>query len=97
MNNIGDRLKLLHTAAGLTQDEVAEKLSMTRQAISSYETGRTQPDLDTIIKMAEIYDTELENIVYGKEPIIQRYEKTKHWAFVLILAVTVLITAGAAL
>ena len=45
---ISQNLKDLRRLSGLTQEQVAEKVGLTRQAISSYESGRTQPDLDTL-------------------------------------------------
>ena len=97
MNNIGNRLKLLRTSIGLTQDEVAEKLSLTRQAISSYETGRTQPDIDTLVKMAEIYNTDLQSVIYGNEAVIKHYEKIRCWARILLAVIVVLTFIGAGL
>lgn len=82
---------------GMTQDEVAEKLSLTRQAISSYETGRTQPDINTLVKMAEIYNTDLQSIIYGNEAVIKSYEKIKCWARALLIIIVVLTILGAGL
>ena len=97
MLNIGERLKCLRTSMGMTQDEAAEKLSLTRQAISSYETGRTRPDIDTLVKMAEIYNTDLQGIIYGNESAIKHYEKIKCWARTLLIAIVLLPTLGAGL
>ena len=41
----GPRLAGLRRAAGLTQQQLAEQLFVTRQAVSRWESGRTQPDL----------------------------------------------------
>lgn len=49
----------------LTQEELAEKLSVTRQAISNYETGKTQPDIETLIKIASILEVSVEELIYG--------------------------------
>lgn len=64
---IHERLRQLRQASGLTQEQVAGQLGMTRQALSSYESGRTRPDIETLMKLAEIYDTDLEGILYGSE------------------------------
>lgn len=60
-------LKDCRTAAGLTQEQAAEKLCVTRQTISSYERGRTQADLDTLHRLAEIYGVTVERLLYGEE------------------------------
>ena len=49
----------------LTQEELAEKLSVTRQAISNYETGKTQPDIETLNKIASILEVSVEELIYG--------------------------------
>lgn len=61
---IETNLKNLRKNSGLTQKQVAEKLNVTRQAVSSYESGRTQPDLDTIKRIADIYKVNISDIVY---------------------------------
>ncbi len=53
-------------AAGLTQEETARQVGLTRQAISSYESGRTQPDLDMLVRLAQVYGTDISCILYGK-------------------------------
>lgn len=58
-------LKQLRMERSLTQETVAQQLHVTRQTVSSYESGRTQPDLDTLIRLAQVYQVELETILYG--------------------------------
>jgi len=55
-----DILKELREDNNLTQDEVAEKLSLTRQTISRYETGGIEPPFSTLVKMADIYKCSLD-------------------------------------
>ena len=65
MPGIHENLKNLRASKGLTQADVAQKIGLTRQAISSYESGRTQPGVDLLMRFAEIYEVELENVLYG--------------------------------
>ena len=60
-----ETLRALRRRSGLTQEEVAEQVGLTRQAISSYESGRTQPDLDMLARLAEVYHTDLNGILSG--------------------------------
>ena len=53
MNPVGRNLKRLRQRAGLTQDALAERLHVTRQAVSSWETGKNQPDIETLTALAE--------------------------------------------
>lgn len=63
---INESLKTIRQIKGLTQEDVAKQLGVTRQTISSYESNRTQPDLETLKHLAKIYDVELNDILYGK-------------------------------
>ena len=67
MQNIGKNIKKIRTARGITQEELAEQMSITRQAISSWETGKTEPDTEAMTKMAEIFGCTLDEIIYGEE------------------------------
>jgi transcriptional regulator with XRE-family HTH domain len=74
MNIVSNSIKKLREEKGMTQDELAEKLNVTRQAVSNWETGKTQPDIETLTRLAEIFDVSVERIIYGserKERIVQ--------------------------
>ena len=93
---ISQNLKDLRRLSGLTQEQVAQRVGLTRQAISSYESGRTQPDLDTLSRLAEVYGAELTDVLYGAG---QRQRALRFWRrapFVLVglvLAVVLLRSA----
>lgn len=53
----GKRLKMLREEKGLTQKDLAEKLSLTPKAISFYELGSREPSGDALIRMAHILGT----------------------------------------
>lgn len=58
---VGDfknRLKELRKAKGLTQDELAENLKMSRSAISSYERGIREPDFDTLEIISDFFNVD---------------------------------------
>ena len=67
MNLVNTSIKNLRKEKNLTQDELAEKLNVTRQAVSSWENGKTQPDIETLTQLAEVFDVSVERIIYGKE------------------------------
>lgn len=62
---ISQNLKDLRRLSGMTQEQAAEKVGLTRQAISSYESGRTQPDLAMLEQLAAVYGVELTDVLYG--------------------------------
>ena len=45
MRDIGKNIRQLRTAKNMTQDELAEKLFVTRQTVSNYEPGKSRPDV----------------------------------------------------
>lgn len=77
MPAIHENLKALRQSRGLTQEEVAGRLGVTRQTVSSYESGRTRPDLDTLKRLAEVYDTDIQAILYGRGPEEKRRRRVK--------------------
>lgn len=64
--NIGEKLKLRRKKAGYTQEQVAEKMNITRQTLSNWEVGKNYPDLDAIISLSQIYKLSLDELLLGK-------------------------------
>ena len=70
---VGKRLRKLREGQELTINEVAERLSnnyfldVDEKSIRRYEKGEFLPKIDNLICLAELYDTTLDYIVYGKE------------------------------
>lgn len=65
MTSVGKNLKNIRKKNNLTQDELAEKLSVTRQAVSNWENGKTEPDIETLTKIAQIFDISIDELVDG--------------------------------
>ena len=66
MNSVGKNIKQLRNEKEMTQDQLAEKLHVTRQAVSNWETGKTQPDIETLSALAECFGITVEELIYGK-------------------------------
>ena len=56
MANIAKNIRRLRTAQNMTQDQLAEALHVTRQTVSNYETGRSRPDADTLVLLAQVLE-----------------------------------------
>ncbi|EDN8735510.1 TPA: helix-turn-helix domain-containing protein [Listeria monocytogenes] len=52
----GNNLKKLRNKAGKTQEDIAKILGISRGAYSHIENGRNEPDIETIVKLAEIFE-----------------------------------------
>jgi transcriptional regulator with XRE-family HTH domain len=57
---IATRLKLKRKEKGLKQAEVAERLGIVQSTYAYYETGRNEPDIETLSKLADIFETTLD-------------------------------------
>ena len=51
----------------MTQEQLAEQIHVTRQTVSSWETGRTQPDINMLELLSAALDAEIEALIYGKK------------------------------
>ncbi len=78
MSKISKNLKKVRTEKNLTQDALAEKIHVTRQAISNWETGKTKPDVDSLLTIAEVLGVQMEELIYGeKKEELENQEKYK--------------------
>ena len=64
MQNIAYNIRTLRKAKGLTQEDLAARLHVTRQAVSSWERGGSCPDFDTLKALSEILDATPEQLLY---------------------------------
>lgn len=65
MNKIAANLKQLRKELGVTQEQLAQKLHVTRQTVSAWERGQAQPSLDTLRQIAQALGVEEERLLYG--------------------------------
>ena len=66
MSEVANSIKKLRQEKQLSQEQLAEQLHVTRQAVSNWENGKTQPDVDTLTQLASAFDVSVERIIYGK-------------------------------
>ena len=86
--SISNNLRQLRLDSGMTQDQAAEKLGVTRQALSSYETGRTRPDIDMLIRLCQVYGTDLDGMLYGQSRGLRAARSVKIAAVALLILIT---------
>lgn len=60
---IGKKINQLRKLSGMTQEQLAEKLNVSRQTISKWESGGTSPDLDSVIKVSRIFHVSLDDLL----------------------------------
>lgn len=93
---LGENLRALRQNSAMTQQKAADRLGVTRQAVSGYESNRTRPDIDMLRKMAELYGTDLEGVVYGTEPVLKARRIVKKAAAAFLSLLTLMTAAGGA-
>ncbi|MBO6262968.1 MAG: helix-turn-helix transcriptional regulator [Clostridia bacterium] len=67
--NLGNQLKKLRKSYNLTQEQLAEKLNISRVNYTRYENGKVRPDYETLIAIADFYDISLDEL----------FERTKYY------------------
>jgi len=66
MRDIGKNIKSVREKKNMTQEALAEALYVTRQTVSNYETGKTRPDIDMLVKISEVLETDVQVLLYGQ-------------------------------
>lgn len=64
---MGGRLQRLRNQNSLTQEELAERLDVSRQSVSKWELNKTLPDVDKLIQLSEIYQVSIDYLIKGEE------------------------------
>lgn len=60
---LAEKILELRTAQGLSQGDLAERLEVSRQSVSKWETGQSVPDLDKIIRLADLFGVSVDQLV----------------------------------
>ena len=62
-----NRLYQLRKQKGLSQEELASRLNVSRQTVSKWEVGDSTPDMEKLVAMSALFDVSLDQLVLGKE------------------------------
>ena len=95
MANIAKNIRLLRRKQNMTQDQLAERLHVTRQTVSNYETGKSQPDIDTIVRLAEALQADPNTLIYGIPTPPNRKREYIHMAIAAAIALVLVIISVA--
>ena len=72
---IEKKLKDARLNAGMTQEQVAEKIMVSRQTVSNWETGKSLPDIISIINMSDLYQISLDELLKGDRKMKEKIKK----------------------
>lgn len=71
----GNRLYELRKQKGLSQEELANRLDVTRQTVSKWEVGDSAPDMEKLIALGELFGISLDELVLGKVPVTTKLDE----------------------
>lgn len=71
---IADIIRNARNKKKYTQDQAAEKLMISRQTISNWENGKTLPDIISVIRMSELYEVSLDELLKGDKVLMEKIE-----------------------
>ena len=72
---IGSKLKNARNEKGITQEQAAELLGVSRQTISNWENNKSYPDIISVIKMSDIYSVSLDHLLKEEKSMKQTYQE----------------------
>lgn len=67
---IGNKIKQLRKLSGMTQEQLAEKLNVSRQTVSKWESGGSAPDIESIVKVSKIFQLSLDDLLQEGETVV---------------------------
>lgn len=84
--DIHNQIKLNRERLGITQDELASKLYVSRQTISNWETAHSYPDLENLLRLSVLFDVSLDDLLKGDVAVMKHelsYARTSKWAWLM--------------
>lgn len=73
---IGNKLKKSRLESKLTQEKVAEEIQVSRQTISNWENEKSYPDIISVIKLSDLYNISLDELLKGDSEMIKHLEES---------------------
>lgn len=66
--NLADRIQQLRKSRGISQEELADRIGVSRQAVSKWESGQTSPDLEKIVLLSDYFEVTTDYLLKGVSP-----------------------------
>ena len=93
--NMADRIQYLRKIKGISQEELADKVGVSRQAVSKWESEQSTPDLNKVIIMSEYFEVTTDYILKGIEPVTDDHKKSSEiTSKILYIASTAFVVIG---
>ena len=88
--NIADRIQNLRKSRGISQEELADKIGVSRQAVSKWESEQSTPDIEKVILLSNYFETTTDYLLKGIEPVD---ETEKQWSALLFAVAGTILNA----
>ncbi len=73
----GTQIKKYRSNMGISQEELAEKVYVSRQTISNWETGKNYPDIHSVLLLSSVFNVSLDQLIKGDVEIMKKNRSTK--------------------
>ena len=73
---IGSKLRQARQRTGMTQEQVAREIHVSRQTISNWETGKSLPDVLSVIALSDLYLVSLDELLKGDANMLHHIEES---------------------
>ena len=90
-----ENLQFLRTRSETTQEQLAEQLGVSRQSVSKWESGLSFPEMDTLIRICDLYDTNLDTLLRGSVEADRVSDSTNYDQFMTRFARRIAFSVGA--
>lgn len=98
--SFSENLQFIRSQAGVTQEQLAERLDVSRQSVSKWESGQSFPEMDTLLQICDLYDVNLDLLLRGSVEESRGADTARYDAFMnrfawrISLAVSAVIAAA---
>ncbi len=95
---LSDQIKKHRTQIGLSQEELAERIFVSRQTVSNWETAKTYPDVQSLLLLSQLFDTSIDELVKGdvetmKETLKRDAQRMNRLAYAMVGLIALAIVA----
>ncbi|MCG1133042.1 helix-turn-helix domain-containing protein [Staphylococcus epidermidis] len=93
---LGEQIKKHRKLLNMTQEDLCQKLNTTRQTVSKWEKNMIEPDINTLLKLSDIFGISLNELIIGEKEFINNSKEMNVWEFLsekwwLVIIVVVII------
>lgn len=90
-----ENLQYIRSHAGITQEQLAEQLDVSRQSVSKWESGASFPEMDTLLRLCDLYEVSLDTLLRGDVEASNVSDTAQYDAFMTRSAKRIAFSVGA--